>query len=95
MLAQTLIAPLGRPIMGSTLKSRAGGWVADLHCRNQRKCEPLEAAGHGSRWTDAHSDSLDDLPLLRRANGPAMVKGGKAAERRLRAAGMANARVEA
>jgi phosphatidylglycerophosphatase C len=40
VLAGALVTPLGRPIivLGTSLKRRAGGWVADVHCRNQRKC---------------------------------------------------------
>jgi phosphatidylglycerophosphatase C len=41
--------------------------VADIHCRNQRKCQALAEAGHGKRWAYAYTDSLDDLPLLRGA----------------------------
>jgi phosphatidylglycerophosphatase C len=94
LLAQALIGSLGRPIevLGTSLKSRGGGWVADVHCRNQRKCQALAEAGHGARWTYAYTDSLDDLPLLRGAERPVIVKGGKAAERRLFRAGLANGR---
>lgn len=97
VLAEALIAPLGYPIevLGTSLKRRAGGWVADIHCRNQRKCQALAEAGHGARWTYAYTDSLDDLPLLRGADKPVIVKGGKAAERRLFRAGLANARAAA
>lgn len=97
LLAQALIAPLGHPIevLGTSLKPRAGGWVADIHCRNQRKCQALAEAGHGARWTYAYTDSLDDLPLLRGAERPVIVKGGKAAERRLFRAGLANGRAAA
>lgn len=97
LLAQALIEPLGHPIevLGTSLKPRAGGWIADIHCRNQRKCQALAEAGHGARWTYAYTDSLDDLPLLRGAERPVIVKGGKAAERRLFRAGLANGRVAA
>lgn len=97
LLAQALIGPLGHPIevLGTSLKPRAGGWVADVHCRNQRKCQALAEAGHGARWTYAYTDSLDDLPLLRGAEKPVIVKGGKAAERRLFRAGLANGRAAA
>ena len=96
-LAQALIGPLGYPIevLGTSLKRRGGGWVADIHCRNQRKCQALAQAGHGTRWTYAYTDSLDDLPLLRGAEQPVIVKGGKAAERRLFRAGLANGRAAA
>lgn len=94
LLAQSLIGPLGHPIevLGTSLKSRAGGWVADIHCRNQRKCQALAEAGHGARWAYAYTDSLDDLPLLRGAEKPVIVKGGKKAERRLFRAGLPQAR---
>lgn len=97
LLAQALIGPLGHPIevLGTSLKRRAGGWIADVHCRNQRKCQALAEAGHGARWTYAYTDSLDDLPLLRGAERPVIVKGGKAAERRLFRAGLANGRATA
>nr|WP_295110072.1 haloacid dehalogenase-like hydrolase [uncultured Caulobacter sp.] len=97
ILAQALIGPLGHPIevLGTSLKPRAGGWVADIHCRNQRKCQALAEAGHGEQWAYAYTDSLDDLPLLRGAERPVIVKGGKAAERRLFRAGLANGRAAA
>jgi phosphatidylglycerophosphatase C len=97
VLAQALVGPLGHPIevLGTSLKQRGGGWVADIHCRNQRKCQALAEAGHGARWAYAYTDSLDDLPLLRGAEKPVIVKGGKAAERRLSRAGLANGRAAA
>lgn len=97
LLAQALITPLGRPIvvLGTSLKRRAGGWVADVHCRNQRKCQALAEAGHGKRWAYAYTDSLDDLPLLRGADAPMIVGCGKAAKRRLSRAGLPNGRASA
>lgn len=94
VLAQALIGPLGHPIevLGTSLKPRGGGWVADVHCRNERKCQALAEASHGARWTYAYTDSLDDLPLLRGAEQPVIVKGGKRAERRLLRAGLPQAR---
>ena len=94
LLAQALIAPLGRPIivLGTSLKRRAGGWVADVHCRHQRKCQALAEAGHGQRWAYAYTDSLDDLPLLRGADAPMIVGCGKAAKRRLGRARLPNGR---
>lgn len=94
LLAKALVRSLGHPIdvLGTSLKPCAGGWIADIHCRNQRKCQALVEAGHGARWTYAYTDSLDDLPLLRGAERPVIVKGGKAAERRLFRAGLANGR---
>jgi phosphatidylglycerophosphatase C len=92
LLAQALVDPLRKPILvlGTTLKPKAGGWVADVHCRNQRKCQALSEAGHGARWAYAYTDSLDDLPLLRGADHPVMVKGGPAAKRRLNRAGLSH-----
>lgn len=97
VLAQALIGPLDKPIvvLGTSLKRRAGGWVADLHCRNQRKCQALAEAGHGKRWAYAYTDSLDDLPLLRGADAPMIVGRGKAAHRRLSRARLPNCRAEA
>ncbi|PIB92001.1 haloacid dehalogenase-like hydrolase [Caulobacter sp. FWC2] len=97
ILAQALIGPLGHPIevLGTSLKHRGGGWVADVHCRNQRKCQALAEAGHGARWAYAYTDSLDDLPLLRGAEKPVIVKGGEKAARRLFRAGLANGRAAA
>lgn len=94
LLAQALIEPLGRPVavLGTTLKRRGGGWVADVHCRNQQKCRALAEAGHGAHWAYAYTDSLDDLPMLRAADRPAIVKGGEAAARRLSRAGLSNGR---
>jgi phosphatidylglycerophosphatase C len=97
ILAQALISPLDRPIvvLGTSLKRRAGGWVADVHCRNQRKCQALAEAGHGKRWAYAYTDSLDDLPLLRGADAPMIVGCGKAAKRRLNRARLPNCRASA
>jgi phosphatidylglycerophosphatase C len=97
VLAWALITPLERPIvvLGTSLKRRAGGWVADVHCRNQRKCQALAEAGHGKRWAYAYTDSLDDLPLLRGADTPAIVGCGKAAKRRLSRAHLPNGRAMA
>lgn len=84
LLAQALICPAGQPteVFGASLKRRAGGWVADIHCRHQRKCQALAERGHGDRWGYAHTDSLDDLPLLRGAERPVIVKDAKEVERR-------------
>jgi phosphatidylglycerophosphatase C len=97
VLAQAMITPLDRPIvvLGTSLKRRAGGWVADVHCRNQRKCQALAEAGHGQRWAYAYTDSLDDLPLLRGADAPMIVGCGKAAKRRLDRARLPNCRASA
>lgn len=97
VLAKALIGPLGHPIevLGTSLKRRAGGWVADIHCRHQRKCQALAEAGHGASWGYAYTDSLDDLPLLRGAEKPVIVKGGEKAARRLCRAGLANGRAAA
>lgn len=97
ILAQALIGPLGHPIevIGTSLKRRAGGWVADIHCRHQRKCQALAEAGHGAHWGYAYTDSLDDLPLLRGAEKPVIVKGGEKAARRLFRAGLTNGRAAA
>jgi len=96
-LAQALLRTLDRPIevLGTSLKPGLGGWVANIHCRNQRKCQALTDAGHGARWAYAYTDSLDDLPLLRAADAPVIVKGGKSAERRLLRAGLCNGRADA
>jgi phosphatidylglycerophosphatase C len=97
VLAQALITPLGRPIvvLGTSLKRQAGGWVADVHCRHQRKCQALAEAGHGPRWAYAYTDSLDDLPLLRGADAPMIVGCGEAAKRRLGRARLPNGRAMA
>ena len=97
VLARALVNPLDRPIivLGTSLKPLAGGWVADVHCRNQRKCQALADAGHGKRWAYAYTDSLDDLPLLRGADAPMIVGRGKAARRRLSRARLPNGRASA
>ena len=82
-------------VLGTSLKPGLGGWIANIHCRNQRKCQALAEAGHGARWAYAYTDSLDDLPILRAADKPVIVKGGKAAERRLLRAGLLNGRAAA
>lgn len=96
-LAKALLDTLDRPVelLGTSLKPVMGGWVADIHCRHQRKCQALAQAGHGAHWAYAYTDSLDDLPLLRAAERPVIVKGGKAAERKLLRAGLRNARAAA
>lgn len=96
-LANALIRTLDRrvEVLGTSLKRGLGGWIADIHCRHQRKCQALAEAGHGARWTYAYTDSLDDLPILRAADKPVIVKGGKAAERRLFRAGLLNGRAAA
>jgi phosphatidylglycerophosphatase C len=96
-LAKALLDTLDRPVelLGTSLKPVLGGWVADIHCRHQRKCQALAEAGHGARWAYAYTDSLDDLPILRAADKPVIVKGGRAAERRLFRAGLLNGRAAA
>ncbi|MDR6625422.1 phosphatidylglycerophosphatase C [Caulobacter segnis] len=96
-LAEALLRTLDRhvDVLGTSLKPGLGGWIANIHCRNQRKCQALAEAGHGARWAYAYTDSLDDLPILRAADKPVIVKGGKAAERRLFRAGLLNGRAAA
>lgn len=96
-LANALLRTLDRPmdVLGTSLKPVLGGWIADMHCRNQRKCQALTEAGHGVQWAYAYTDSMDDLPILRAADRPVIVKGGKAAERRLFRAGLLNGRAAA
>jgi phosphatidylglycerophosphatase C len=96
-LANALLRTLDRrvDVLGTSLKPGFGGWIANIHCRNQRKCQALAEAGHGARWAYAYTDSLDDLPILRAADKPVIVKGGKAAERRLFRAGLLNGRAAA
>ena len=96
-LANALLRTLDRrvEVLGTSLKPGLGGWVANIHCRNQRKCQALAEAGHGARWAYAYTDSLDDLPILCAADKPVIVKGGKAAERRLFRAGLMNGRAAA
>jgi phosphatidylglycerophosphatase C len=94
LLAQALVTPLRKPIvvLGTSLKRKAGGWVADIHCRHRRKCQALAEAGHGARWAYAYTDSLDDLPLLQGADHPVIVKGGRTAQQRLSRAGLPRGR---
>jgi phosphatidylglycerophosphatase C len=96
-LANALLRTLDQrvDVLGTSLKPGLGGWIANIHCRNQRKCQALAEAGHGARWAYAYTDSLDDLPILRAADKPVIVKGGKAAERRLFRAGLMNGRAAA
>lgn len=96
-LARALLRTLDRRVdlLGTSLKPGLGGWIANIHCRNKRKCQALTEAGHGDRWAYAYTDSLDDLPLLRAADKPVIVKGGEAAERRLFRAGLLNGRAAA
>jgi phosphatidylglycerophosphatase C len=68
-LAKRLAAQIGPEVavVGSGLRPFLGGWIADRHCAGSRKCEMLNDAGYGICWANAYSDSLDDLPMLRRA----------------------------
>lgn len=73
-------------VVGSTLRARAGGWVADDHCVGARKVSMLTAAGVTPPWSVVYTDSASDLPLLRLAERRCVVNARPRALRALRRA---------
>jgi phosphatidylglycerophosphatase C len=68
-------------VVGSTLPSRAGGWVVDEHCVGAHKVAMLTAAGVTPPWAVVYTDSASDLPLLRLAERRCVVNARPAALR--------------
>ena len=78
-------------VVGSTLRSCAGGWVVDDHCVGARKVLMLTAAGVTPPWSVVYTDSASDLPMLRLAERRCIVNAPPGALRALRRAlGTAN-----
>jgi len=76
-LADPIVKSLGWPVtvVGSVATPFLDGWIASYHCRHAAKCEAILGAGHGSRWSAAYSDSIDDLPLLSQSARAFLVNG--------------------
>jgi len=78
-------------VVGSTLRSRAGGWVVEDHCVGGHKVKMLTAAGVTPPWAVVYTDSASDLPLLRLAERRRVVNARPAALRAVqRALGRGN-----
>lgn len=82
-LAGPMVKSLGWPVtvVGSLLTPFLGGWIASYHCRHTAKCQAILRAGHGSRWSAAYSDSVDDLPLLSQSARAFFVNGSGRSKR--------------
>jgi len=68
-------------VVGSTLRSSAGGLVVDDHCFGGHKVKMLTAAGVAPPWAVVYTDSASDLPLLRLAECRRVVNARPAALR--------------
>ncbi|MBR8744922.1 HAD-IB family phosphatase [Nocardiopsis sp. MG754419] len=77
--AALLAVPLCREIdprirvVGSTLRRRLGGLVADRHCRGEHKVTMLSEAGIGAEVVAAYGDSVSDGPMLALAHTAVLV----------------------
>ncbi|MET9712346.1 haloacid dehalogenase-like hydrolase [Nocardiopsis alba] len=89
--AERLAVPLCREIdprirvVGSTLRRRAGGWVALRHCRGRGKVEMLVEAGLAEDVVAAYGDGLSDVPMLDLARTAVLVGLSESAEKKARA----------
>ncbi len=94
-LASEVVAAIEPPsaVVGSLLCRRLGGWVGSTHCRSRAKCEAVSAAGFGTRWYAAYSDSADDLPLLAGADRPYIVASSDRLAARLKGRGVLAERI--
>lgn len=75
-LAERICEALGLgevKVVGSELRRKWGGYVAQAHCIEQNKVDMLTARGAGDAWDAAYTDSARDLPLLLRARRPRLV----------------------
>ena len=73
-------------VVGSTLRSSAGGWVVDEHCVGARKVAMLTAVGVTPPWAVVYTDSASDLPLLRLAERRCIVNASSRTLRTVRRA---------
>ena len=76
LLARANLAAAGHgtlEIVGSSMRGRFGGLVADRHCHGERKVEMLRERGYPPPWDYVYTDSSADLPLLREAKAGFMI----------------------
>ncbi len=73
-------------IVGSSLRSWAGGMTAREHCFGERKVTMLRARGFPPPWRFVYTDSASDLPLLRHAEEGFFVNPTRRALQRARRA---------
>jgi phosphatidylglycerophosphatase C len=95
---QWLVERLLRPwpevrVIGSSLKSMLGGWIAGRHCRNVQKCYMLSEQGFGNAWAYAYSDSADDAPMLAAAEQASLINASARTVRLAIASGVKNPQV--
>jgi phosphatidylglycerophosphatase C len=60
-------------VVGSTLRSWMGGWVADQHCFGPHKVVMLADRGTLPRWDCVYTDSAADIPILEGATRRVVV----------------------
>lgn len=60
-------------VVGSTLKRRAGGLVADRHCHGARKVDMLVESGVDGEIVACYGDSSSDAPMLDLAQTAVLV----------------------
>lgn len=88
--AELLAVPLCREIdprirvVGSTLRRRLGGLVADRHCHGSRKVTMLTEAGVTGEIVAAYGDDVADRAMLDAANTAYLVNMAESAEVELR-----------
>lgn len=71
--------------IGSRLKAEFHGLVCETHCIGERKVERVRSVEGLERWDEVFSDSLLDLPLMRRARIVWLVRPSRRTVRRVRA----------
>ena len=60
-------------VVGSTMRGRLGGLVADRHCHGHRKIEMLAERGYPPPWDYVYTDNSADLPILREAKAGFLI----------------------
>ncbi len=65
------LAPI--PVVGTRLRRRFGGFVADTHCIGRTKVRELERRLGITAWTTVYTDSFADRALLRAASEVVLV----------------------
>jgi phosphatidylglycerophosphatase C len=76
LLARANLAAAGHgsiEVVGSSLRGRLGGLVADRHCHGERKIEMLAERGYPPPWDYVYTDNSADLPLLREAKSGFLI----------------------
>jgi len=61
------------PVVGTRLKRRFGGFVAETHCIGRTKVRELERRLGITAWTTVYTDSFADRALLRAASDVVLV----------------------